>query len=114
MVISSDEEEEEQDKTSPTSPPDHEKGHPAVYDYQPRPRSPAYPPPSDSSDEEDSSSMPDLVTPAEEMSPTSDHLIDSGYETQGTVPVDVNADQDSFQDKDRQETLAQALEEDYE
>ena len=29
---------------------------------------------------------------------------------QGTVPADVNADQDSFQDKDKQETLAQALE----
>ena len=58
------------------------------------------------------SSMPDLVTPAEEMSPAPDHLSDSGYETQGTAPADVNADQDSFQDKDRQETLAQALEED--
>ena len=57
VVISSDEE-DEQDKTSPTSPPDHEKGHPAVYEYQPK--SPAYPSPSDSSDEEDSSSMPDL------------------------------------------------------
>ena len=50
VVISSDEE-DEQDKTSPTSPPDHEKGHPAVYEYQPK--SPAYPLPSDSSDEED-------------------------------------------------------------
>ena len=109
MVISLDEE-EEQDKTSPTSPPDHEKGHSAVYEYQPK--SPAYPPPSDSSDEEGFSSMPDLVTPAEEMSPTPDHLSDSGYETQGTAPADVNADQDSFQDKDRQETLSQALEED--
>ena len=29
-----------------------------------------------------------------------------------TAPANVNADQDSFQDKDRQETLAQALEED--
>ena len=109
VVIGSDEE-DKQEKTSPTSPPDHEKGHTAVYEYQPK--SPAYPPPSDSSDEEDSSSMPDLVIPAEEMSPTSDHLSDSGHETQGTAPADVNADQDSFQDKDRQETLAQALEED--
>ena len=108
LVISSDE--EEQDKTSPTSPPDHEKGHPAVYEYQPK--SPVYPPPSDSSDEEDFSSIPDLVTPAEEMSPAPDHLNDSGYETQGTVPADVNANQDSFQDKDKQETLAQALEDD--
>ena len=56
--------------------------------------------------------MPDLVTPAEERSPVPDHSNDSGYETQGTAPADVNADQDSFQDKDRQETLAQALEED--
>ena len=109
MVISLDEEEEE-DKTSPTSPPDHEKGHPVVYEYQPK--SPVYPSPSDSSDEEDFSSMPDLVTPAEEMSPAPDHLNDSGYETQGTAPADVNADQDSFQDKDKQETLAQALEKD--
>ena len=104
VVISSDE--EEQDKTSPTSPPDHEKGHPAVYEYQPK--SPVYPPPSDSSDEEDFSSIPDLVTPAEEMFPASDHLNDSGYETQGTVPADVNANQGSFQDKDKQETLAKA------
>ena len=79
---------------SPTSPPDHEKGHPAVYKYQPK--SPVYPPPSDSSDEEDFSSMPDLVTPAEDMSPVSDPLNDSGYETQGTAPADVNVDQDSF------------------
>ena len=107
LVISSDE--EEQDKTLPTSPPDHEKGHPAVYEYQPK--SPVYPPPSDSS-EEDFSSIPDLVTPAEEMSPAPDHLNDSGYETQGTVPADVSANQDSFQDKDKQETLAQALEDD--
>ena len=108
LVISSDE--EEQDKTSPTSPPAHEKGHPAVYEYQPK--SPVYPPPSDSSEEEDFSSMPDLVTPAEEMSPAPDHLNDSSYKTQGTVPADVNANQDSFQDKDKQETLAQALEDD--
>ena len=109
VVISSDEE-DEQDKTSPTSPPDHVKGHPAVYEYQPK--SPAYPPPCDSSDEEDSSSMPNLVTPAEERSQVPEHSNDSGYETQGTAPADVNADKDSFQDKDRQETLAQALEED--
>ena len=102
-------EEEEEDKTLPTSPPDHEKGHPAVYEYQPK--SPVYPPPSDNYDE-DFSSMPDLVTPAEEMYPKSDPLNDSGYETQGATPADVNADQDSFQDKDKQETLAQALEED--
>ena len=104
VVISSDEE-EEQDKTSPTSPPD-----PAVYEYQPK--SPVYPPPSDSSNEGDFSSIADLVTPAEEMSPAPDHLNDSGYETQGTDPADVNSDQDSFQDKDKQETLAQALEDD--
>ena len=75
-------------------------------------KSPVYPPPSDSSEEEDFSSIPDLVTPAEEMSPVPDHLNDSGYETQGTVPADVNANQDSFQDKDKQETLAQGLEDD--
>ena len=108
MVISSDE--EEQEKTSPTSPPDHEKGHPAAYEYQPK--SPVYPPPSDSSEEEDFSSTPDLATPAEEMSPVPDQLNDSGYGTQDTTPADVNANQDSFQNKDRQKTLAQALEDD--
>ena len=56
--------------------------------------------------------MPDLVTPAEETSPVHDHPNDSGCETQDTAPADFNADQDSFQDKDRQETLAQALEKD--
>ena len=109
MVISSDEE-EEQEKTSPTSPPDYEEGHPAAYEYQPK--SPVYPPPSDSSEEEDFSSIPDLATPAEEMSPVPDQLNDSGYRTQDTTPADVNTDQDSFQDKDRQKTLAQALEDD--
>ena len=107
MVISLDK--EEQDKISPSSPPDHEKGHPAVYEYQPK--SPVHPPPSDSSDE-DFSSMPDLVTPAEEMFPIPDHLNDSGNKTEGATPADVNADQDRFQDKDKQETLAQALKED--
>ena len=34
----------------------------------------------------------------------------TGYETSGSALADVNADQDSFQDKDRQMTLAQALE----
>ena len=58
------------------------------------------------------SSIPDLAAPAEEMSPVPDQLNDSGYETQDTAPADVNAEQDSFQDKDRQKTLAQALEDD--
>ena len=107
LVVSSDEE-EDQDETSPTSPPDHEKGHPTVHEYQPQ--SPVYPPPSESSDEEDFSSMPDLVTPEEGMSPVPDHCDDSGYKAQGTTPANVSADKDSFQDKDRQKTLAQALE----
>ena len=46
------------------------------------------------------------------MSLVPDQLNDSGYEKQDTAPADVNADQDSFQDKDRQKTLAQALEDD--
>ena len=103
MVINSDDE-EEQERTSPTSPPDHEKGHPAVYKYQPK--SPAYPPPSEGSNEEDFSSIPALATPPEEMSPTPDLLNDAGYEAQEAAPADVNADQDSFQDRDRQKTLA--------
>ena len=78
LVIRSDEK-EDQDKTSPTSPPDHKRGHPAVHEYQPK--SLVYPPLSDSSDDEDFSSMPDLVTPEEGMSPVTDHSNDSGYET---------------------------------
>ena len=54
--------------------------------------------------------MPDLVTSEEGMSPVRDHSNDSGYETCSSAPADVNADQDSFQDKDRQKTLAQGLE----
>ena len=107
LEISSDKE-EDQDKTSSTSPSDHERGHPTVHEYQPK--SLVYPPPSDSSDDEDFSSMPDLVTPEEGMSPVTDHSNDSGYETYSYAPADDNADQDSFQDKDRQKTLAQGLE----
>ena len=105
-MVSSDE--EEQDNTSPTSPPDHEKGHSAIYEYQPK--SPVYPPPSESSDEGEFSSMPDLVSPAEGMSPVPDDLNYSGYETQTTTPANINANQDSFQEKDRQKNLAKALE----
>ena len=71
------------------------KGDTTVHEYQPK--SPVYPPPSDSSDEEDFSSVPDLVTPEEGMSPVPDHSNDC--ETRGSAPADVNADQDSFQDK---------------
>ena len=107
LVVSSDEE-EDQDKASATSTPDHERGQSTVHEYQPK--SPVYPPPSDSSDEEDFSSMPDLVTPEEGMSSVPDHSNDFSYETWGSAPADVNADQDNFQDKDRQKTLAQDLE----
>ena len=107
LVVSSDEE-EGQDTTSPTSPPDHERGHTTTYEYQPK--SPVYPPPSDNSDGEEFSSIPDLVSPAEGMSPAPDHLDDSGYETQTTVPANVKANLDHFEDKDRQKNLAQTLE----
>ena len=93
LEISSDEE-KDQDKTSPTSSPDHERGHPTVHEYQPK--SLVYPPPGDSSDDEDLSSMPDLVTPEEGMSPVTDHSNDSGYETHNYVPADDNANQGQF------------------
>ena len=44
------------------------------------------------------------------MSPVPDHSNDFSYETRGSAPADVNADQDNFQDKDRQKTMAQDLE----
>ena len=100
LEISSDEE-EDQDKTSPTSPPDHKRGHLTVHKYQPK--SLLYPPPGDSSGNEDLSSMPDLV------SPVTDPSSDSGNETCNYAPGDDNANRDSFQDKDRQKTLAQGL-----
>ena len=92
----------------PLHPPDHERGHLITYEYQPK--SPVYPPPSDNSDDEEFSSIPDLVSPREGMSPVPDHLNDSGYETQTTVPADVNADLDHFEDKDRQENVTKTLE----
>ena len=55
--------------------------------------------------------MPDLVSPAEGMSPVPEDSNDSGHEKQTTAPADVNANQDSFQDKDRQKNLAEALKE---
>ena len=107
LVISLDE--EEQDKTSPTPPPDHGKD---TLQFMNTSQSHQYTLPLVTALRKKTSSIPDLVTPAEEMSPAPDHLNDLGYETQGTVPADVNADQDSFQDKDKQDTLAQALEDD--
>ena len=50
--------------------------------------------------------MSDLVTPEEGMSPVTDDSNNSGYETLGSAPANVNVDQD----KDRQKALAQALE----
>ena len=44
------------------------------------------------------------------MSPVTDPSNDCGYETHDCAPADDNANQDSFQDKDRQKTLAQGLE----
>ena len=76
----------------------------------PQSKNTSQPPPSDSSDDEDFTSMPDLVTPEEGMSPVTDPSNDSGYETHSYAPADDNANQDSFQDKDRQKTLAQGLE----
>ena len=62
LVDSSDEETEtaskdHQDDLSPQSPPDHERGHQPL-EYVPK--SPAYPPPSDSSEDEEFSSIPEL------------------------------------------------------
>ena len=44
------------------------------------------------------------------MSHVTDYSNDSGYETCDYAPADDNANQDSFQDKGRQKTLAQGLE----
>ena len=89
------------DTLSPQSPPDHERGHQPL-EYVPK--SPVYPPPDDSLEE---SSVPDLETPREHMTPDPEKLKKSDNVNNMEVPADVNADKDHFQDIDRQNTLRQ-------
>ena len=107
IIASSDEETETEDEfqldaLSPQSPPDHERGHQPL-EYVPK--SPVYPPPDDSSD----SSVPDLETPREQMSPVQEKLKEPDHTTHMTVPADANADLDHFKDTDRQDTLGKQL-----
>ena len=73
------------------------------------PKSPVYPPPDDCSDKAESSSIPDLETPREEMSPMQDKIQQTDGETQMTVPADANADMDHFKDENRKDTLKRQL-----
>ena len=90
------------DVLSPQSPPQHEKGQQPL-EYVPK--SPVYPPPEDCSDKDKSSSIPDLETPREEMSPIQDKIQQTDGETQMTVPADANAEMDHFKDENRKDTL---------
>ena len=65
-----------------------------------------YPPPDDSSEE---SSVPDLETPREQMTPDPEKLKKSDSVNNMEVPADANADKAHFQDIDRQNTLRQQL-----
>ena len=85
IVDSSDEEtetadEDHKDDLSPQSPPDHERGH------QPLPKSPVYPPPDDSSEDAEFSSIPDLEIPREQMSPVQENLKESDHGTHMMAP----------------------------
>ena len=66
-------------------------------------------PPDDSSENTEFSSVPDLETPREQMSPVQEKLKEPDHATHMTVPADANADMDHFKDTDRQDTLRQQL-----
>ena len=111
IVDSSDEETETADEDRsvtllPQSPPDHERGHHPVRYV---PKSPVYPPPDDSSENAEFSSVPDLETPREQMSPVQDKPKESDHATHMTVPADANGDMDHFKETDRQDFLRQQL-----
>ena len=91
------------DTLSPQSPPDLERSHQPL-EYVPK--SPVYPLPDDRSEY---SSVPDLETPREQMTPDPEKLEKSDHVNNLEVPADANADKDLFQDIDRQNTLRQQL-----
>ena len=107
VVDSSDEEtettdEDHKDDLSPQSPPDHEKGcQPLKY----VPKSPVYPPPDDSSENAEFSSIPDLETPREQMSPAQGKPKEPDHGTHLMALADACTDMDHFEDTDRQDTL---------
>ena len=73
------------------------------------PKSPVYPPPDDSSENAEFSSIPDLETPREQMSPDKEKPKESDHRTHMTAPADACTDMDHFDDTDRQDTLKQQL-----
>ena len=90
LVSSSDEETETPDEDhpvtlSPQSPPDHERGHQPL-EYVPK--SPVYPPPDDSSENAEFSSIPDLETPREQMSPVQGKPKEPDHATHMKAPAD--------------------------
>ena len=94
------------DTLSPQSPLEHERGHKPLEYVS---KSPVYPPPEDSTENTESSSVPDLETPREQMSPIQEKLKEPDHAIHMTAPADANADMDHFKDTDRQDTLRQQL-----
>ena len=91
------------------SPPDHEKGcQPLKY----MPKSPVYPPLDDSSENAEFSSILDLGTPREQMSPDKEKPKEPDHGTHMTALADAHTDMDHFDDTDRQDTLKQQLDRD--
>ena len=64
-------------------------------------------PPTDDSSED--SSVPDLDTPREQMTPDTEKLKKPDHDNNLEVPADANADRDFFQDIDRQNTVRQQI-----
>ena len=89
------------------SPSDHERGHQPL-EYVPK--SPAYPPSSNSLEDEEFSSIPHLKTPREQLSPVQEKPEESDHGTHMITPADACTDMDHFEDIDRQDTLRQQLE----
>ena len=111
LVSSSDEETETPDEDhpvtlSPQSPPDYERGHQPL-EYVPK--SPVYPCPDDSSENAEFSSIPDLETPKEQMSPVQGKPKEPDHATHMKAPADARADMDHFGDIDRQDVFKQQL-----
>ena len=69
------------------------------------PKSPVYPPPDDSSENAEFSSIPDLETPREQMSPVQGKPKQPDHATHMKIPADAQADMDHYGDTDRQDIL---------
>ena len=71
------------------------------------PRSPVYPPPDDSLENAEFSSIPDIETPREQISPDQRKPKESDHGIHLMASADAHADMNHFEDTDRQDILKQ-------